>query len=131
MTTEAEAMDLLATMSDAFSAPTLSLEELASILGRAGRADADGNGTGDAGWSPTWDLSWAASEAWRLKASRCVGRFDFSADGDRYQASQVFAHCQAMADQYAKQTSMVSVKVPSTLDRTVVVTEGGTWPASS
>lgn len=46
-------------------------------------------------WAPTWDLNAAAAEAWRIKAGRAAGRFNFTTDGQTFSRAQVAAGCRA------------------------------------
>lgn len=58
----------------------------------------------DAGsrWAPTWDLASAAAAGWEQKAAQVAHRFTFSADGQRFDRSQVHAMCLDMADRYRR-----------------------------
>lgn len=47
-----------------------------------------------------WDLYGAAAEGWLLKAGKAAGRFDFSADGQTYDRSQVHAAAMKMRAEY-------------------------------
>lgn len=47
-----------------------------------------------------WDLYGAAAEGWLLKAGKAAGRFDFSADGQTYDRSQVHAAAMKMRGEY-------------------------------
>lgn len=47
-----------------------------------------------------WDLYGAAAEGWLLKAGKAAGRFDFSADGQTYDRSQVHAQAMKMRGEY-------------------------------
>ncbi len=58
----------------------------------------------DAGsrWAGQWDLGSAAAAGWELKAAAVAHRFTFSADGQRFDRSQVHAMCLDMADRYRR-----------------------------
>lgn len=47
-----------------------------------------------------WDLYGAAAEGWLMKAGKAAGRFDFSADGQTYDRSQVHAAAMKMRAEY-------------------------------
>lgn len=47
-----------------------------------------------------WDLYGAAAEGWLMKAGKAAGRFDFSADGQAYDRSQVHAQAMKMRAEY-------------------------------
>ena len=51
-------------------------------------------------WVPTWDLNTAAAEGWRRKAAKVAGNFDFGADGQNFDRSQVLDNCERMARMY-------------------------------
>ena len=56
----------------------------------------------DAGsrWRPTWNLNAAAAAGWEQKAAQVAHRFDFGADGQKFDRSQTHAMCLDMADRY-------------------------------
>lgn len=56
----------------------------------------------DAGsrWQPTYDLNAAAALGWEQKAAACSHRFNFSADSQRFDVSQIHAQCLTMADRF-------------------------------
>jgi len=58
----------------------------------------------DAGsrWSPTWDLAAAAADGWEQKAAQVAHRFTFTADGQRFDRSQIHAMCLDMADRFRR-----------------------------
>lgn len=49
-------------------------------------------GSANTDWTPTYDLAHAAAEIWEEKAGTVSGYFDFSADGARFDKSQVYDH---------------------------------------
>ena len=55
-----------------------------------------------ASWIPTYDLNMAAAEGWRWKAAKAADRTGFTADGATFHEEQLIAHCERMANQYAK-----------------------------
>lgn len=57
----------------------------------------------------SFDVNAAAAEVWRMKAGHYAAAYDISADGQSLRRSQIIAHCQAMAAQYAGQASPTSV----------------------
>ena len=46
----------------------------------------------DTGWTPTYDLDYAAAEAWDYIAAENACDFDFAADGSDYKRSQAHQH---------------------------------------
>lgn len=56
----------------------------------------------DAGsrWQPTYDLNAAAMHGWEQKAAAVAHRFNFAADSNQFNVSQIHAMCLTMADRY-------------------------------
>lgn len=48
----------------------------------------------------TYNLRAAAAEIWQRKAGHAAKGYDFSADGAKYDRSQIYEHCLKMAEQY-------------------------------
>lgn len=69
-------------------------------------------------WIPTYDLSAAAADIWDEKAAGVAQDFDFSADGGRYDRSQV-------AEMYAKRARYYRSR------RAIRVTTPVAWPAGA
>lgn len=51
-------------------------------------------------WTPTYDLNYAASLAWELKAAIAATRISFTSEGARFDRDQYIANCQAMRAMY-------------------------------
>lgn len=102
--TEDEAQEKLALMVLAEEEPVLSAEQLEALVELARRPDEQGFvfTDGTAVWTPSWDLNFAAAEGWRRKAGIAASRFSFSEDGQRFERAQVYAHCVAQAEAYAR-----------------------------
>jgi hypothetical protein len=60
------------------------------------------------GW--TYDLNAAAADCWRERASKVTGYYDVQMDGHKLSRSQWFAHCEQMAESFAKQARPVTVR---------------------
>lgn len=73
-------------------------------------------------WVATYDLNSAAADVWDEKASALVGRTDYSADGLRINAAQLYDHAVARGKYYRSRkaaktfTVRVSPRVTTTLD---------------
>ena len=65
----------------------------------------------DAGsrWAPTWNLNAAAAAAWEMKAALVSGRFDFAADQQRFDRSQIHAMCLEQADRFRRRGAGTTV----------------------
>lgn len=65
----------------------------------------------DAGsrWAPTWNLNAAAGAGWEMKAALVSGRFNFAADQQRFDRSQVHAMCLEQADRYRRRGAGTTV----------------------
>ncbi len=96
--------------------PTLSADDIADCLAMSKLVDNDGLAPSDANWTPTWDLNRGAAEGWRRKAGKLAMRFDFTTDSQAFQRSQVIAHCERMATQYARKIA-ASIPVTGTMAR--------------
>jgi hypothetical protein len=105
--TEAEATAWVMLECQATTEPCLTTEEVQHLVNRARRADADGNPPSDAAWDPSWDLNWAAWRGWRMKASKAVLMVDVTGDGTTVSKSQVYSHCMAQANDYARGVTQV------------------------
>jgi len=89
--------------------PTLSDDEIETLLALASVVDADGLIPSDAGWTATYDLNRAAAEGWRWKAGKVAPRFDFGTDVSRFSRAQLHKHCMEQAADYARRISGVTV----------------------
>ena len=58
----------------------------------------------------TYDLFGAAADCWRERAGKVSSYYDFRADGHQMSRSQWFNHCQAMANDYARQAKPITVR---------------------
>lgn len=92
----ADAARHLSRMCAAAEAPTLSDDEIDSLVTFAARRDG------------TFNLRRAAAEGWRWKAAQVAGAFSFSADGVAVDKTMVVKHCLLMAQQYDGQASRTS-----------------------
>lgn len=77
--------------------PTLTPAEVSVLLDDNAR-DVDSAGVlpSGAGWVPTYSRGGvfkAVAEAWRLKAGRLAGTFDFTTDGQQFRRAQKLDHC--------------------------------------
>lgn len=55
-------------------------------------------------WYGRWDFNRAAAEGWRVKAGMVSNRHDFGSNQGNYNPSQLFEHCNKMAEVYAAKT---------------------------
>lgn len=98
---ETAAREKIARMVEATSEPALTEDDLDDLVDAAARADADGRYRDNPAWEPTWDLNAAAAEGWARKASKAANSFNFAEDGQRFDRSQIYAHCAAQQKVYA------------------------------
>lgn len=87
------------------SAPTLSVDELDTLLTMYKTVDSAGLAPTEDDYVETWDLNRAAAEGWRWKAGKMAAAYDFQADGASYNRSQIVAMCEKMAAQYARKSA--------------------------
>lgn len=97
------AQQQLETMVDAATEPTLSADEISTLLGLCAVADSSGLPPTDASWTPTYELNRGAAEGWRWKAAKVATQFDFSSEErSKYNRSQVHEMCLVQAHEYRK-----------------------------
>lgn len=82
-------------------APLVTQDEVGQVVDAARTVDADGLSPGSVGYLDTWDLNGAISAVWAIKAARCAGDFNFSADGSSFSKADILAHCLEMEAKYA------------------------------
>jgi len=112
----AEAQARLKRMTDADNEPALTADDIADCLAISKLVDANGLAPSEASWTPTWDLNRGAAEGWRRKAGKLATRFDFEADGQRFDRSQAIEHCERMAESYRRKI-VTALPVPGALAR--------------
>lgn len=100
--TEAEARARLERMVAHDVDPVLSSAEVDDLMEIAKREDSEGLAPSDDDWEPTFDLIPAAAEGWRWKAGKASPRFGVTLNTEALQRQQVYAHCIAQADIYAR-----------------------------
>lgn len=110
----ARAQELLESMVAWDQEPTLTADQVTSLLQTAGRRDSDGLAPSDADWAGIYDLNAAAAEGWRWKAAKVAAEFDFLTDQQSFHRSQKREACLLMSDIYRKRVTG-SVKVGSGL----------------
>ncbi len=85
--------------------PCLTSVDMAALLQACRRVDSAGLWVTDKGWLPTFDLNWAAAEAWDWKAALSSPMYHIKdgAGGD-LQRHQVFQHCEKRAEEYRRRS---------------------------
>ncbi len=86
--------------------PALTEAELEDILEAAALMDEGGRAPETEGWSPTYDVNRAASEAWLIKAARAAVLVEVDPPGSGIVTSKVFDNCRRMARLYQARRSM-------------------------
>lgn len=94
-------LDILKRMTAWTSTPTLSADELESLLEQYSIADVEGAAVSDEDWVPTYNLRAAARQGWILKMGKAAELQSTDLDGDRMSADQVFDHCERMVRRYS------------------------------
>lgn len=98
---------------DAF--PELTDAHLSAVVAKAARPDAYGRGIRDPQWVPTYNVTYAIWQGWKLKAALAAGAYDFQTDKTVLSRSQVRTACLEMAREWAKRIrSSVAQPVPRT-----------------
>lgn len=106
----------LARMTEAYSEPLLTPDDLVDCLAMSRLADASGRPPTDPLWTPTWDLNRGAAEGWKRKAGKVAGNYMVTADGATFHREQVVAHCERMAAQYQRKIAS-DLMLPGALAR--------------
>lgn len=107
--------------------PQLSAEDVDMLLRASRRVDSSGNGWTSPSWVPTFNLAWAAREAWAWKAGACTDRYKVVMDGAELNRQQVHQHCEKMAEYYEKRMA----DAPTTLRMTGNLVLDRTGPYTS
>jgi hypothetical protein len=81
--------------------PALTEDELEDLLGSAALPDSEGIAPETEGWSPTYDMNRAASEAWLIKAARAASLVEVDPPESGIVTSKVFDNCRRMARIYS------------------------------
>lgn len=84
--------------------PVLTDEDMQALLNASRRLDSSGRNWDTDGWIPTFDLYWAAAEAWAWKAGASADRYKILADNSELNRQQVHQHCVNMFQLYAKRS---------------------------
>jgi len=87
------------------SDPAITEDELEDLLEAAAMPDGTGKTPETEGWSPTYDINRAASEAWLIKAARAAALVEVDPPGSGIVTSKVFDNCRQMARLYASRRS--------------------------
>lgn len=81
--------------------PVVTADEVGTVVDAYALVDTNGNAPSATDWTPTYDVSGAVAEVWRVKAARVAGDYSFSADGASYSKADVMAHCLEMEAKFA------------------------------
>ena len=100
--TALEARDRLAILAQAKANPTLCPSELDYCLLRARVCDPHGVPPSDPTWCPSWNINYAAREAWLLKAGKAANYHAVTIDGRTFAADQVFKQCRQMSEDFRR-----------------------------
>lgn len=109
--TREEARTKLTVMVAAGSPPVLSTDDLDYLLDESLVVDEDGLAPADTGYVETFDLAWAAAEAYELKAARVAGAVDFTSEGATFKPSVTAAQLMSMATRWRSRSSLGGVQV--------------------
>ena len=99
------ALQRLKLMSGSAADPALSDPDMQMLLTACQRLDSQGRSWNDNNWTPTYDLYWGATEAWGWKAGACSDRYKIVGDSTELERNQIFQHCKAMHDLFAKRAA--------------------------
>jgi hypothetical protein len=85
--------------------PALAEDELQDVLAETALTDNGGKTPEAEGWTPTYDINKAASEAWLIKAARAAALVEVDPPESGIVTSRVFDNCRRMARLYANRRS--------------------------
>jgi hypothetical protein len=85
--------------------PALTEDELEDVLSETALTDGGGKTPEAEGWTPTYDINKAASEAWLIKAARAAALVEVDPPESGIVTSKVFDNCRRMAQLYADRRS--------------------------
>lgn len=114
--TEAEARARLTLFACANDQPALASEELDILLQMARVLDKNGLRPTDTGWEPSFNVNYAVSQAWLLKASRLADRYLFMSGGKMLSRNQFYDHCMRQAKVYAAKAGIRSLRLSYAVD---------------
>lgn len=92
----------LAELVAASSEPVLADHELEDIVRACRMRDVNGYSPSETAYTLTIDMKLACVNAWTRKASKSASMYDFSSDNQRFDRSQVYAHCMEQAREWQK-----------------------------
>lgn len=82
--------------------PVLGQGEIELLIAGARRMDSSYRAYTDANWVETYDVSWAISRAWEMKAGKAAGKYTFLQGGNQFIRSDMIRHCTQMADRWKR-----------------------------
>jgi hypothetical protein len=109
--TEAEALAYVSLYSDPESEPVLSAGDLSLLVSLARRPDLYGIRPGEDNWAETFDVHYAISQAWLVKASRVAPRYMFMSGGKMFSRQQYFDHCMKMHHKHAMKSPIKAYRL--------------------
>lgn len=87
--------------------PVLDDASLEQLLDDCRLTDAAGAYPGATDWTETYDLNYAASKGWDLKAGMAANRFRFEEDNQVFHRNMIHDHCVAMSKRYGRGAVLV------------------------
>lgn len=130
--TEAEARARILLFTEAGSEPVLDSAAVDVLLSMAKKVDGFGLEPQDTGWTPSWNVNYAISQGWLIKAGRLSDRYLFMSGGKMFARQQFYDHCMKMAYRYASKAGIQSVRLAPSLESLVsVVPLLGNWNANA
>ena len=128
--TEAQALTRIKLLTNWEQYPPLTSEQTEYLLEQAKRIDEDLRYPSDANWEPTFNIPFAVSEGWELKAQNATDVFNFNDGGKSFEREQVIQHCKEQAKYWkSKSCGAVVLKSPNRPQalQTLNYGEGDIW----
>ena len=114
--TEAEARARILTFANATDEPVLAPAVIETLLSMAKRVDEYEVEPTETGWTGTYDVNYAISQAWLFKASKLADRYLFMTGGKMFSRQQFYDHCMALYRRFAMKSPLRAARLAPELD---------------
>lgn len=108
---EAEARARISLLVAANEDPVLASEDIDILLDMARRVDVNATLPSGANWTPTFDINYAVSQGWLIKAGKSANKYLFMTGGKMLSRNQIYEHCVAMYKTYAMKAGIKAVRL--------------------
>jgi hypothetical protein len=109
--TEAEARARIELFLDTESEPILYAAELDVLVEMSRRVDRFGIYPDAVNWEETYDVNYAVSQGWLVKAGRLAPRYLFMDAGKMFSRQQFYDHCMQQAKKFAMRSGIKAIRL--------------------